>query len=483
MCRTTAMCLIVAVGFHLQAQTIAISGKVTDQSSGKGINRAVVQLKSKNLADTTDATGAYSLNAEVSSVNNMTILSGADAISLSNGIVTVRLTKPDQVRVELFNMRGNLLESVLEKPATAGDYRFDAIKHRFATNMMVIRVSIGQRTTHFRFLPFAIGQSALISLSAGKRLAERQASSDELEASAAGYKTKKVPIDSYEGTVDITLEMEDVGECTPSKTASQTVSGSGPHDVVIETNSDPGINKGTIYRPADLGGEEKYPIFVWGNGGCSQNGLSNRVAMGEIASHGYFVVADGTPNGTGNITMDKSKLETMGAPLRAYIDWAIAENGKPCSAYYQSLDTTKISSNGFSCGGLMAQGTVMDPRITTWGVTSSGMKGADPSFYDMVHTPVLFVEGGSSDQAYDGAKEGYQSISKLDVPVMWFSKNIGHGGDLNQAGGGDFTKINLAWLNWWLKGDETATGKGLLVGAGCSYCQDSAWEVKSANIE
>ncbi|MBN1607269.1 MAG: alpha/beta hydrolase [Polyangiaceae bacterium] len=252
--------------------------------------------------------------------------------------------------------------------------------------------------------------------------------------------------------------------------------------MTVETNSDPGINEGTIFRPTDLGGAEKYPIFVWGEGACLQNGLSNTAAMAEIASHGYFVVADGIPNGTDNRTMDRSQLEAMGAPLIGYIDWAIAENDKPCSAYYQSLDTTKIASNGFSCGGLMSQGTVMDPRITTWGVTSSGMAGADPSFYDLIHTPVLFVEGGPSDMAYDGALEGYQAISELDVPVMWFSKDIGHGGDLGNRNGGDFTKINLAWLNWWLKGDETATGKGLLVGAGCSYCSDGAWEVMSEKV-
>jgi hypothetical protein len=481
MYRITALCLILAIGYHLQAQTIAIHGKVTDQT-GKAINRAVVQLKSKNLADTTDAAGAYSLNSEISSVHTMTILSRADAISLRNGIVTVRLAKPDQVRVELFDIQGNLLETIRENSATAGDLRFDVAKRRFAANMIVIRVSIVHRTARFLFLPFANGRNTVTASSTGNRPVTRLASADELEASAAGYKTKKVPITSYEGTVDITL---DTVYCiaTPSTPMGSSVSGSGPHKVVIETNSDPGIKAGTIYRPEDLEPGKKYPIFVWGEGACTQNGLSNKTAMVEIASHGYFVVADGTPNGTGSITMDRSKLEAMGAPLRAYIDWAIAENGKPCSAYYQSIDTTKISSNGFSCGGLMAQGTVMDPRITTWGVTSSGMKGADPSFYDMIHTPVLFVEGGTSDQAYDGGKEGYQSISKLDVPVMWFSnKNLGHGGDLSQTNGGDFTKINLAWLNWWLKGDETATGKGLLVGAGCSYCQNSAWEVMSNKI-
>jgi hypothetical protein len=180
--------------------------------------------------------------------------------------------------------------------------------------------------------------------------------------------------------------------------------------------------------------------------------------------------------------MDRSQLAAMAAPLMAYIVWAIAENGKPCSAYYQALEPTKVSANGFSCGGLMAQGTVPDPRVVTWGVTSSGMAGADQSFYDLIDTPVLFVEGGPEDSAYNGAKQGYDAISQLGVPVLWFSADRGHGGDLFDSDGGDFTKINLAWLNWWLKGDETATGKGLLVGSTCPYCSDNAWEVLSANV-
>ena len=272
------------------------------------------------------------------------------------------------------------------------------------------------------------------------------------------------------------------GTCTASKATGTNATGTGPHKVTVETNSAPGISEGTIFRPTDLGGTEKYPILVWGEGGCSKDGLSNAVAMAEIASHGYFVIADGTPNGTGNRTQDRSMLQAMAAPLIGYVDWAVAENGKSCSAYYQSMDTTKISANGFSCGGLMSQAMVLDPRITTWGVNSSGMAGATQDYYDMIHTPVLFVEGGTGDIVYDGGGEGYAAISKLNVPVLWFSKDLGHGGDLFSAHGGDFTKIDLAWLNWWLKGDETATGKGLLVGAGCPYCSGGAWEYKSAHV-
>ena len=273
------------------------------------------------------------------------------------------------------------------------------------------------------------------------------------------------------------------GTCTASKSVSANASGTGPHKVVVETNADKGIVEGTIFRPMELGGTEKYPIFVWGEGGCSQNGLSNSVAMAELASHGYFVIADGVPNGTASRSMNSNDVASMGKPLLAYVDWAIAENGKSCSAYYQSLDTTKVAANGFSCGGLMAEGTAADPRITTWGLNSSGLLSPNQAFYKTVHTPVLIVLGGSGDIAYQNGENDYTSIAALGIPIMLFSKALGHGGDLFSSHGGDFTKIDLAWLNWRLKGDETATGKGLLVGSGCTYCSNSAWEVKSMNIQ
>jgi hypothetical protein len=271
------------------------------------------------------------------------------------------------------------------------------------------------------------------------------------------------------------------GTCTASKPASVNASGSGPHQVTVETNGDSGIKEGTIYRPADLGGTEKYPIFVWGNGACSQDGLSNTAAMAEIASHGYFVIADGTPKGSGGRSQT-SNWAAMGKPLLSYVSWAIAENGKSCSAYHDSLDTTKIASNGFSCGGLMSEGTSGDPRMITVGITSSGLTSDDQAFYKTIHTPFLIILGGTSDIAYDNGKRDYDRISALGLPIMFFSKNIGHGGDLGSARGGDFTKINLSWLNWQLKGDMGATGKGVLVGSSCAYCSNSQWEVKSKNI-
>jgi hypothetical protein len=93
------------------------------------------------------------------------------------------------------------------------------------------------------------------------------------------------------------------------------------------------------------------------------------------------------------------------------------------------------------------------------------------------------MNGGSSDIAYENGLRDYQSISALGKPIIYFSKtSLGHGGDLGQARG-NFNLVNLAWLNWQLKGDTGMTGKGYLMGATCKICTDSGWTVMSANIQ
>ncbi|HYQ46708.1 MAG TPA: hypothetical protein VER11_32285 [Polyangiaceae bacterium] len=267
------------------------------------------------------------------------------------------------------------------------------------------------------------------------------------------------------------------GTCTASKATGKSVSGTGPHKVVIETNAANGIKCGTIYRPEDLGGANKYPIFVWGEGGCSQDGYSNQAAMGEIASWGYFVVADGTP-GSANACAGGQD----GKAFLDYVTWAIAENDKSCSAYYQSLEPNKIAADGFSCGGLMSENASGDPRFSAIGITSSGLMGANAALYAKIHTPFKIMNGGSSDIAYENGLNDYEAISALGIPIVYFSKtSAGHGGDLGQPRG-DFNKVNLAWLNWQLKGDMGETGKGYLTGSTCKICTDAGWTYKSANL-
>src|SRR5262245_65622960 len=118
--------------------------------------------------------------------------------------------------------------------------------------------------------------------------------------------------------------------------------------------------------------------------------------MGGIAAWGDFIVADGTPGGTGACQGGQN-----GKAFLDYITWAIAENGKPCSAYYQSLETTKIAADGFSCGGLMAENVSGDPRFAAFGITSSGLIGGNGPIYEDIRTPIKYMHGGTSGIYYD----------------------------------------------------------------------------------
>ncbi|MBN1601272.1 MAG: carboxypeptidase regulatory-like domain-containing protein [Chitinispirillaceae bacterium] len=478
-----AVCLALLTVFHTEAQTIALSGKVTDPN-GKAIQRAVVQLKSRNLSDTTDTGGAYLLSAEASAINDAVFSQNAPFITLKSGILFVNHQKKEPVRMEIFDIQGKLIETVTGSPKTTSVFRYNLVKHVARTGMMIIRVNSGQKTSCLRIIPSTIYTCVSAVTSEVNKLQKQSATIDKLDVSAAGYVSKSVSISSYRQTLDIPLEAESPGECTQSRPVNTTVSGSGPHKVVIETNSDPGINKGTIFRPEDLAPGKNYPIFVWGEGGCSQNGLSNKAAMGEIASWGYFIIADGTPGGGGG-GLSKASSSGMGNPeaFYNYITWAIAENRKPCSAYYQSLDTSKIAADGFSCGGLMAINASGDPRFAAIGYTSSGLFSADQTLYKKIHTPIKIMNGGSSDMAYENGLRDFEDMSALGIAVLYFSKtSAGHGGDLNN-GKGDFNTVNLAWLNWQLKGDEGSTGKALLIGPNCKFCKASGWEFKSNKLQ
>src|SRR5215469_11894121 len=50
-----------------------------------------------------------------------------------------------------------------------------------------------------------------------------------------------------------------------------------------------------VYRPAQLDalGSTKLGVYIFGNGGCSNDGASARLHLLEIASHGYLAIAPG----------------------------------------------------------------------------------------------------------------------------------------------------------------------------------------------
>jgi hypothetical protein len=171
------------------------------------------------------------------------------------------------------------------------------------------------------------------------------------------------------------------------------------------------------------------------------------------------------------------------------LDWAIAENSRKSSRYFEKLDIDKVAAMGMSCGGLQALEVSPDPRIDTSVICNSGiLNGPPPEGLKMpvltkddlnkLHAPIIYVIGGEKDIAYPNAMDDFKRIE--NVPVAIINLDVGHGGTYAQPHGGAFSDPTIAWLKWQLKGDEEAAF--MFKGDKCGLCMDKEWEIETKNI-
>jgi hypothetical protein len=270
--------------------------------------------------------------------------------------------------------------------------------------------------------------------------------------------------------------------------------GTGPFTPLKEI--DPGLPEQVVYRPADLAtlGDTKLGLYVFGNGGCSNDGASARLHLLNVASHGYLAVAPGgIYNGPGKTAApprpEEASIETYAptrpAQLSAAIDWALEENERAGSRYYGRIDPDAIAISGFSCGGVQALSIAADPRVETVVIMNSGLfvegetrMGGMVETKDRVrdlHTPTLYVLGGPTDIAYANGMDDFEKIDHVPIAVANIDK--GHGGTYWEPNGGVAADVVVDWLNWQLRGDADAARA--FVGSDCGLCTDSDWSYKS----
>lgn len=474
--RKLALLLSLVPVTGLLAQDVRLTGTVS--SGGARISGAIVTVSGLGLKDTTGADGVFSI------VKTSTRATGrsSGSVALQGRLVNVSLEQASPLTLEVFDAGGNLVHREHQPMASAGRHDLPVQGTSPVRGFLLARVTIGQHTQTFRTSTFERGVSSSTETTNPLILASRStALPDTLRVTASGYATRSIPLSSYEQSLDVLLTA--VATCQPGQatTTPTTINiantgapATGPFAVVVET--DPGVSQSTIYRPRDLAAGRKFPILVWGNGACSRNGTDVKEFLMEIASHGYVIVSDGTPNGTGGRDQG-SGFNALGAHLLTPMNWLIQQNSKPCSRFYQSLDTTKLGSFGFSCGGLMAYGAGFDRRIKAVMIMNSGMLGADPTSLARVHTPIAYVLGGSSDIAYNNGTRDYRDLSAQ--PTILANQNVGHGGTYFADNGGDWARIATAWFSWWLKDDTSARAK--FVPNTCTFCK-SPWTYESKRL-
>ena len=255
------------------------------------------------------------------------------------------------------------------------------------------------------------------------------------------------------------------GCCKKVKSRVIEDGGTGAYKAIMKEEK--GLPEHTVFVPQDLSAfseTKPLPVLVWGNGACSNSPWEHMNFLNEIASQGYIVLA------TGFIPMEdewyKGPMSRTEQQIES-IDWIIAQNADPASPYYNKIDVKNICVAGMSCGGLQTLFNCADPRIKALMICNSGLfnqQNASQAVGGMpmppkeklneIHTPIIYILGGSEDIAYENGMDDFHRIKH--VPAYAANFPVGHGGTYRQPHGGEFTIAALAWLNWQLKGDNDA---------------------------
>jgi hypothetical protein len=165
--------------------------------------------------------------------------------------------------------------------------------------------------------------------------------------------------------------------------------------------TDSALANRTIYAPVSPPAILKTPVIVWGETGCSFNGIVFLAFFAEIASHGIIIFANGSPTGGNNPNGIAETSNPDGSQLKSSIDFIISSAG---TGKYAQVDPSRIAAAGQSCGGMEAYMLYNDPRVSAIGIFNSGFTDAKNTTPSKITKPIFYFLGGSTDIAFANAR-------------------------------------------------------------------------------
>jgi hypothetical protein len=363
--------------------------------------------------------------------------------------------------------------------------------------MIAGRVRVSQRGK-WRSILMVFAAAVLALLSSSSSMAQQAQTSWTVPEGA------RVTVDRQSGRVSILMprEISDrAGSGARFEEWRKTpYAGKGPFPATrVE---DPTLPTHTLYHPAGLPAKVgKLPVILWANGGCRNTSIEFTAFLGELASRGYFIVANGrndvpfaTNLAPSAITRPAGQppLQVLGgAIVLAGLDWISKENARRGSDYYEKLDLTKVAALGQSCGGGQVWEASKDTRIKVVTALNSSFPtrqagfslGANPPAdgwtVEKLAIPAAYFIGGPGDIAYAPSQGSFAAAPATATVIKANFPLVGHTGAYREPHP-EWSAVVTAWLDWQLKGDTKA--KAMFAGVDCGLCNNPNWWFEAKNV-
>ena len=131
-------------------QTVNLTGTIQDGNS-TAINGVQVSLKShSNINTTTNATGNFTFSATISGIVDLT---EKETISFGpNGVVYLSINN-EPVRIDIFNISGQLLNSIVSDSRLTGTFQvFTSAYLPQDNSIYIVRVMVGKEVKSSKFI-------------------------------------------------------------------------------------------------------------------------------------------------------------------------------------------------------------------------------------------------------------------------------------------------------------------------------------------
>lgn len=248
--------LLLVTGIAAYGQTLNLRGKISNQA-GQAVAGAIVELATLKLKDTTGSDGLYVLT-ETTGIGSRA-LPFTEHLALNGNFLELILSRSQPVKLEVFDIRGNLLKREALANAAAGAHRWNVADGASSDNVLVVKATVGAQARTFRHLPLmgsghAARRPDVDGANVAARLAKTAAAVDTLKIAAPGFAVKSVALSSYDSTLNVTLEASGgtglknppvksagCGKATTVTTGKKSITSSGqqrPYIIDIPANYD-----------------------------------------------------------------------------------------------------------------------------------------------------------------------------------------------------------------------------------------------------